>query len=462
MAKNNPKIHFFGGARKVDGSNYMLEVGKDKILIDVGLHQSGDSRELNLKKFPFNPKEIKVIIITHAHIDHVGLLPRLYKEGFRGKIYSTPPTKSFAEIMLEDSQRILEKEEKIAPYSIEDIQKTLDLWETMEYHINKEISPNISFVFYNAGHILGSVITLVTAKPSPQEETKIVFSGDLGNSYNMLFPEPEKLSEGDYCLIESTYGDRLHEDLGSKKDILEDIIEETARNNGVLMIPAFAMERTQELLFELNELIQKEKIPQLPIFVDSPLATKITNVHRKYQSYFRLEAFKVVDRDPDGFFNFPGLKFTLSTDESKSINDIPAPKIIVAGSGSSQGGRIIHHEKRYLPDPNSTLLVVGYQMKGSLGRRLIEGEKKVRIHGEDVLVRAKIEMISAYSAHADQKQLLNWLKPMRFSLKKLFVVQGDEESSMAFAEKSRNSFGIDAVIPVHGQVIELETRRIEK
>lgn len=457
---NKPKIHFFGGAREVDGSCYMVEVNGDKILVDCGLHQSGKSRELNKDPFPFNPKEIKALIITHSHIDHIGLIPKLYRDGFRGKIYSTPPTKAFSAVMLEDSQGILEDKEGLI-YSKEDIERVMTIWDTVNYHQNVDISPYFSFAYYNSGHILGSAFILLVIKPAKGKETRVIFSGDLGNKENFLFPEMELLSEGDYCLIESTYGDRLHEEPKTRKDRFEDIIEETIRRGGTLMIPAFAMERTQELLFELNELVEKGRILEIPIFVDSPLAIKITDVHRKFQHYFRLEAFKVVDNDPDGFFDFPGLKFTPSSNQSKAINNVLAPKIIMAGAGSSQGGRILHHEKRYLPDPKSTILMVGYQMKNSLGRRILDGEKEVRIHGEDIKVRADVQQIGAYSAHADQSGLMDFLRPMRFSLKKIFVVQGDEEVGIIFASKIKDELGIPAVLPSSGEIVELETRDVK-
>jgi metallo-beta-lactamase family protein len=459
MAKNKPKIHFFGGTKQVGRSCYMLENGNDKILIDCGLYQGSESKKLNYQPFPFNPKEIKAVVITHSHIDHIGLLPKLFKDGFRGNIYSTFPTKDFASVMLKDSQGILENENKKNPlYSLEDVNQTMSLWKTNEYHKEIEISPNISFVFYNSGHILGSSAVVVRLKN--EKEIKIVFSSDLGNPENMLFPVAEVLSEGDYCLIESTYGGKIHENLKRRKDIFEDIIEETIRKKGVLMIPSFAMERTQEILFELNELVEGERIPKVPVFIDSPLAIKLTEIHKKYQGYFRMEAFKMVKDDISGLFDFPGLNFTLTTQQSKNINEVSAPKIIVAGSGSSMGGRILHHEKRYLPDDKSTLLMVGYQMRGSLGRRILEGEKNIRIHGEEISVKARIEQISAYSAHADQKQLLDWLRPMRFNLKKVFIIHGDEEDGMALSQRIKDDFGLETILPNYEEVFELEPKGV--
>lgn len=455
----SPKLHFFGGSKTVDGACYLVECAGEKILIDCGLHQSAEASQLNYDPFPFNPAEISAVIITHAHIDHTGRLPKLYKDGFRGKIYSTPPTRDFTDLLLVDAQHLLteeaEREKKEILYSLDDLQKAMAFWKVEEYHREVRISKNFSFIFFNAGHILGSAIIMLKIKTSAKKEIKVIFSGDLGNPLNLLLPESDILAEGDYCLIESAYGDRLHEEPEKRRDMLEDAIEETVKRGGVVMIPAFAMERTQELMFELNELVANRRIPQVPIFIDSPLAIRLTGVYEKYLTYLRLEAFKRIEAG-ESFFDFPGLDFTLTTEESKRINDVPAPKIIVAGAGSSQGGRILHHEKRYLPDPNSTILFIGYQMSGSLGRRILDGEKIVRIHGEKIEVKAHIKQISAYSAHADQSMLLDWIRPMRFSLRKAFVVQGEEKASNVLAQKIRDLCTIDAQVPDYKEVVELE------
>lgn len=459
LKSENPKIHFLGGTKEVEGSCYLIECGNEKILIDCGLHQGGDDMDERNNHFDFNPKEISAVIITHAHVDHTGRLPILYKQGFRGKIYSTPPTKDFADLLLVDAYGLMsresEREKNQELYSLEDVQALDGLWQTIEYHREIRISPRFSFVFFNAGHILGSAIVELKIKSNPKKEIRVIFSGDLGNPHNLLLPESDVLSEGDYCLIESAYGDKLYDEPEKRKDKLEDAIEETIKKGGVVMIPAFAMERTQEILFELNELVNNHRIPQVPVFIDSPLAIRLTAVYVKYLSYFRLEVFKTLQRDSD-FFNFPGLHFTLTTEESKMINSIPAPKIIVAGAGSSQGGRILHHEKRYLPDFNSLVLIVTYQMKGSLGRKLVDGEKLISIHGEKIEVNAEVRQISAYSAHADQMALLNWIKPMRFSLKKCFVVQGEEDASTTLAQKMKDLYCINSEVPEFGEVVELE------
>lgn len=452
------KIYCLTESKGVGASSYLIDCGGDQILIDCGLYQGKEYEKLNYDKFRFDPKDLKAVLITHSHIDHTGRVPLLAKRGFSGKFYSTPPTKDFADLMLRDTQGLLaddaEKNNQEELYSEADIDKAMSLWETVDYHKEIEISPKFSFTFYNAGHILGSVIILLKIKTSPKKEMRIIFSGDLGNPQNQLLPEMEELSEGDYCFVESTYGNRLHEDLNLRKSHLEDVIEETVVNKGVLMVPVFAMERTQELLFELNELVENKRIPQLPIFVDSPLAIKLTDVYQKYLTYFRLDAFKSVSNNSDNFFDFPGLKLTMSAEESKAIATVPAPKLIMAGSGSSQGGRILHHEKRYLSDSNNTLLIIGYQFEGSLGRKLLDGDKVVSIHGEKIAVKAKVKEITAYSAHADQSMLLGWIKPMRFTLKKVFVVHGDPEARAVLSSKIQDQFGLLTECPDHNSIIE--------
>lgn len=433
----------------VTGANYLLESGDVKILIDCGLHQGSSYCEKhNFEPFPYKPEEIDAVFITHAHIDHIGRLPKLHKEGFHGKIYSTRPTKDFAELLLLDSEHILQEEAeryKRPPlYNINDVNETMKLWEKRSYHEKVKIG-GLEVEFYNAGHILGSASILVGG-----EGKKIVFSGDLGNMPAPLIREIEYFKEADYALVESVYGGRIHDEPERRKDILEDLIEDTVKAGGVLMIPAFALERTQELLFELNDLVENGRIPSVPIFIDSPLAIKLTSVYQKYCrdiDYFSKEAIKLL-RGGDAIFNFPNLTTTLTTEQSRKIKEMPSPKVIIAGAGMSNGGRILHHEKNYLSDPKNTILFIGYQADGSLGRLILDGAKKVKIFGEEVAVRCRVENIAGYSAHADQPQLLRWLSYLRNSLKKLFVVQGETEQALALAQKAKDELAINAVIPI--------------
>lgn len=439
------------------GSNYLLEIngqkGPVKILIDCGLHQGGYYVEKeNFEPLPYNAREIKAVFVTHSHLDHIGRIPKLYKNGFRGEVYSTVPTKDFAKILLEDSERILLKaaarENQKPLYDLNDIEAVDRIWKTADYRKQLDFG-DFKVTFYDAGHILGSAFILIEA-----EGKKIVFSGDLGNSTPSLMKPTDKIPDADYCLMESTYGDRLHHDDKSREDSLEDVIEDTVKNGGTLMIPAFAMERTQELLSLLNDLVENKKIPEVPVYIDSPLAIKLTDVYRKYESYLNLEYPAVASLHKD-IFNFPDVHLTLTKEESKAINDVLPPKIIMAGSGMSNGGRILHHEIRYLPDPKSTILFVGYQAVGTLGRKILEGASEVEIFGEKVLVKCKKEQISGYSAHADQNDLLNWLKPAREVLKKVFLVHGEEEVGKVLAQKIRDDLAIDAIVPAIGESFEL-------
>lgn len=448
------RIYFYGGVGAVTGANYLLEDEGRKIMIDCGLKQGSRYAERqNFDPFPYNPKEIEAVFITHSHLDHIGRLPKLLKDGFQGKIYSTPPAKDFAELMLLDSENILAKEAEREGlpllYTEADIVELMKMWEAVEYHQLIKVGP-FAVKFFDAGHILGSAIIKVWGGTSD-----VVFSGDLGNSPSPIIKPTERIELADYCLIESTYGNRIHERVDERREMLEDVIEDTVKRGGTLLIPAFAMERTQELLYHLNNLFNEGRVPKVPVFVDSPLAIKLTNVYKKHQKYFNLGASTLSMWDKD-ILDFPGLQMTLTTEESKKINDILPPKVIIAGSGMSHGGRILHHERRYLSDPKSTILFVGYQAEGSLGRMILDGAEKVKIFGEEVPVRCQIAAIGGYSAHADQAQLLDWLKPMRTTLKKVFVVQGEKEASEALAQKIKDELAIEAIIPVLGESFELE------
>ena len=453
------QLTFYGGTGETTGSNYLLESDggggrpATKILIDCGLHQGGDYADRqNFDPFPYDVKEIAAVFVTHSHLDHIGRIPSLIRAGFRGKIYSTAATMDFAELMLLDSEHILaheaEREKRPLLYTAEDVLRARQYWQPLRYHEPVTVGAFTAELF-DAGHILGSAIVKIKA-----EGKTIVFSGDLGNTPAPIIQPTEMIDAADYCVVESTYGDRVHENVDKRKEQLEDAVEDTVKAGGTLMIPTFAMERTQELLYHLHQLFSEGRIPRIPVFIDSPLAIKLTAVYKKYESYFNKETAHIA-KSGDDILNFPGLHLTLTTEQSKEINAVPPPKVVVAGSGMSNGGRILHHEVRYLPDPKSTILFIGYQAKGSLGREILDGAQTVRIFGETVPVKCKKANIPGYSAHADQPRLLAWLTPMRHSLKKAFVVQGEPQSSDALAQKIMDELAVSAEVPKAGESVVL-------
>lgn len=451
-------LSFFGGAQEVTGACYMLDTGATKLLIDCGLFQCPRFCERkNEQPFPFVVDTLDALILTHAHVDHIGRVPKLARENFHGKIYSTKPTKDFAAIMLSDSLGVLEKEarseNRVPFYSEEDIAKALSLWEGVEYYHSFQVG-DATITLRNAGHILGSALVEIEVF-SGGRKTKIVFTGDLGNSPNPLIAPADTIADARHLIIESAYGNRVHEGIGERTQKFERIIEDTLTKGGVLMIPAFSLERTQELLFELNDFFENNRVPRVPVFIDSPLSIKATAIYRNYQRYFSADARKILEVD-DNLFNFPGLMLTETTEESKAINEVPAPKIIIAGAGMMQGGRILHHARRYLSDSKSTLLFIGYQAKGSMGRRLIDGAEEARIMGEYLAVNATIKAIGGYSAHADAGALYAFVEHSKSTLKSVFVVQGEEEAAGALAQRIRDNLAINTRVPAFGEKAVLE------
>lgn len=448
------KVTFYGGAGSVTGSNYLIETDKMKMLVDCGLFQGTRvSEERNKEAFPYDPASIDALFVTHAHLDHVGRIPKLVKDGFKGEIFSTMPTRDFGKLMLIDSLGVMRKEARKSKeetiYSEDDVENAMKLWETVDYHNRLQVG-DFEINFREAGHILGSAMIEIS-----RGGKKILFSGDLGNPPNPILRDMEKITDIDYLSVESTYGDRVHEKSTDTKLKLERAIENTVHEKGVLMIPAFSLERTQKLLFQIDQLVENGRIPRVPIFLDSPLAIRATTIYKKYSRYYNDRAKEII-RSGDSLFQFPGLKMTLRTDESKQINNVPAPKIIIAGSGMSNGGRIIHHERRYLSDPKNMLLIIGYQASGSLGRRLLEGEKTVKILGETISVRAKVESIHGYSAHPDMNDLFDFVSGSVDTLKKVFVVQGEPKSSLFFVQRLRDHLGVEAIAPKVGDSFILD------
>ncbi|MEK7583272.1 MAG: MBL fold metallo-hydrolase [Patescibacteria group bacterium] len=454
------KITFYGGAGWVTGANYLLEGNEKRILVDCGLFQGSKyADDLNYQPFGYDPKTIDFVFVTHSHIDHIGRLPKLFKEGFSGVVYATSATRDLIEVALPDNLEHITREAKENGheplYEKEDVAGLIALIKGVEYRQMLDLGDGISAMLHDAGHILGSAFIEFRWSDGGAPK-KLIFSGDLGNPPTPLLRPTEFIHDADYIVIESAYGDRAHEDRTERRGKLAEIVIESIRRGGVLMIPSFSLERTQELLYELNELHEKKIIPQVPIFVDSPLAIKMTAVYQKHHEYFNRQASYLINSGDD-VFAFPGLRMTASVQESKAINDVPQPKIIIAGSGMSQGGRILHHEIRYLPDPNSAILMVGYQVMGSRGRKIMQGDSYVNIFGENIPVRCRVLTLQSYSAHADQPTLLHWLAEANSKkhLKRVFIVQGEERVAKTLATVAHERLGIEAIVPIPGQSEEL-------
>ncbi|MGH7141778.1 MAG: MBL fold metallo-hydrolase RNA specificity domain-containing protein [Minisyncoccia bacterium] len=447
------KLTFCGGVGMVTGSNFLLEDGTTKFLVDCGLVQ-GDARHeaLNWEKFPYDASEIGRLAVTHAHIDHIGRIPKLVRDGFRGEIISTEATRELAEPMLMDSMHLLKEvaEHHGRPilYDEKDIAEVLRLWRGVSYHEAVSLPNNISLQFLRAGHILGAGL----AKFS-RNGRSIVFTGDLGSHSELL--EPAEAPEGaTYLVMESVYGDRLHDESESRIDSLMRVVEGAVKRGGTLLIPAFSTERTQDLLFDLRELREAKKNPDVPVFLDSPLAIKVTRVFGSSAPYLKPEIATRLSAGED-VFSFPGLRITESAEESRHIDAVPNPKIILAGSGMSSGGRVLSYEREILPDKRSTVCIVGYQSVSSLGRRLMDGAKTVEIQGKKVPVHAHLEQILSYSAHMDSRELVQFAEEAG-KPEKIFVVMGEPASSSFLAQRIRDYLGADARVPEARESVEIE------
>lgn len=447
------KLTFCAGTGSVTGANFLLEGEGKKFLIDCGLTQGTElAEDVNWAPFQYDPKSIDILFITHAHIDHLGRIPKLFADGFRGRIISTDATMALARPMLLDTAHILgsSKERDLSDiYNSSVVEKILELWEGVPYYQDINIDHGFRVQFKDSGHILGSAMVEFT-----YNEKKIVFTGDLGNSPSPILRDTDEI-EADYLIMESVYGDRNHESRDERNKLLEKTIEDNYNRGGALVIPTFSLERSQELLYEINDFVENKRIPYMSVYFDSPLAIELTAVYRKFTSYFNKEAQDVI-RKGDDIFMFKGLKVTKETEESKHIFVEPDPKIVIAGSGMSNGGRIVHHERHYLPDANNTLLLIGYQAVGTLGRQIEEGAKSVRISGEDVAVKAQIVKISGYSGHKDSDHLVEFVGQMADRVKKIYCVMGEPKSSLFLVQKIRDTLGLDAYAPSVNDVIELD------
>ena len=485
------KITFLGATRTVTGSNFLVEGAGKKFLVDCGMWQGKAEQEMeNSQEFEFNPSEIDFMLLTHAHIDHSGRIPKLYNEGFRNKVYAHKATCDLCTLMLPDSGHIQETEaewknkkrkrkgeEPIEPiYTAEDAVRCLEIFEPVQYDQIIEITPEIHVRFNDAGHMLGSSIIEVWVKEG-DKETKTVFTGDIGNNDIPLLSPPTMIEDTDFLVMESTYGSRLHMRNDEKAEIFLDVVSETLDNGGTVVIPSFAVGRTQEILYEINKLKDEygddeefrrkyKTIMKAPVYVDSPLAISATEVFRENTEIFDEETKEEIMRG-DNPLEFPGLKFTRTADESKALNEDQTPSIIISASGMCEVGRIKHHLKHNLWNPKSTILFVGYQAPGTLGYSIVNGAKTVKIFGEEIAVNARIEYIEGYSGHADQELLMNCIYSYIKKPKHIFLVHGEPESQDVLADKIEEETKIGVTIPEFGETYELSdeivmTHKIER
>ena len=474
------KITFLGAAKTVTGSNFLVEAAGKKFLVDCGMYQGKTAEEMeNSDPFLYDVSEIDFVILTHAHIDHSGRIPKLYNEGYRNKVYATKATCDLCSIMLPDSghiqeveiewknrKRMREGKENLPPlYTAEEAYKCLEIFEPVNYDDIVEIDDNISIRFNDAGHMLGSAIIEVWATEDG-ETKKAVFTGDLGNNDLPLLDAPTMISSADYLVMESTYGNRLHVRNDDKAEMFLDIVSETLDKGGRVIIPSFAVGRTQEILYEIDKLKEEygqdpefftkyKKVMNVPVYVDSPLAISATEVFKKNTDLFEEEIKrKIISGDHP--LEFPGLKFTQTAEESKELNMSTEPSIIISASGMCEVGRIKHHLKHNLWDPNSTILFVGYQAPGTLGRSIVEGAEKVKIFGEEIAVAARVEYIEGFSGHADQTWLLNFVNSFTNPPKHIFLVHGEPEGQEELKYKIESECKLPVTIPDFGETYLLE------
>ena len=463
------KLTFWGAARTVTGSMHQLEADGKRYLLDCGMYQGRrkDAEQRN-RHFPFPPSSIDAVVLSHAHIDHSGNLPLLVKNGFSGPIYTTPATADLAQPMLLDTAHIQEKdveflnkrkhlrgEGEIEPlYTTEDAERTLPLFQPIPYYTPKALSANLTYETHDAGHILGSSTVLLRSRENGRE-LRLLFSGDLGRASLPIIRNPDPPPAAEYLIMESTYGGRSHEAEGLVKDKLADVVNKTAARGGKLIVPAFAVGRAQQIALLLHELSDENRVPNIPAFVDSPLAVAVTEVFRKHPECFNDETRQFLTNGNDPF-GFKRLTYIQDAAESKKLNDLKGPCIIISPSGMCEAGRILHHLRNNLDNPRTTVLITGFQAADTLGRKLLDGWREVKVFGEPVRVRATVESLQALSAHADQNELLAWMQPLAGTLKKVFLVHGEPEGAEVLQKAIQQQFGVETVLPGWGERFDLE------
>ena len=467
------KLTFWGAAGTVTGSMHLLETADHHYLLDCGLYQ-GRRKEAELKNrnLPFDGGSIEAVILSHAHMDHSGNLPTLFKHGFRGPIFATSASIDLCAWMLRDSAHIQEKDAEFVNkrrdhrhslgienglaeplYTMEDADRTLALFRTVDYHATHELEPQLSYECYDAGHILGSSFLRLTDTSGPSP-VRLLFSGDLGRPGLPIIRDPEPMPPAEYLILESTYGARLHKSASHVVNKLADVVNRTARRGGRIIVPAFAVGRTQQLVLLLHQLANEKRIPNIPIFVDSPLALNVTAVHRAHPECFNEETRAYLEQGEDPF-GFSRLQYVRDAAESKKLNDLHGPFVVISASGMCEQGRILHHLRNNIEDPRNTVLITGFQAQDTLGRKLVEKWPEVRIFGEPMRVRAEISSLDELSGHADQKELLDWVRPLARGLRRVFLVHGEPQQAAVFARVLAAEFGIEVTAPTPGQSFDL-------
>ncbi len=465
------KLTFLGANRNVTGSRYCLEAAGAKVVIDCGMVQEREFLSRNWEPCPVSPNKVKALLLTHAHIDHIGLTPKFVADGFRGKIYATRPTVALADVMLKDSAKIQAEDVRykkrrhrqegrkgrhpVVPlYSAADVAKTLKRFRGVDYRVSTKITPGITATWHDAGHILGSASLEIVVRESDCERT-IIFSGDIGQHDKPLIHDPTYFRYADYVVMESTYGNRDHADHGPIGEQLETIVNRTIALGGNLVIPVFAVERAQEMVFFLSRLAHENRIPDIPVYLDSPMAYNVTNIFRQFEDWLDDETRQCIKANEPPL-HFPGLMMTRTTEESKAINRADTPCIIMAPAGMCNAGRIKHHLRLNVGRPESTILFVGFQGNGTLGRRLLSGEREVRIHGGEYRVNARIEQIFGFSGHADRKGLIKWLEHFEKPPRKVFLTHGEEDAALALQSVVQKLLGFDVSVPAYGSEYEFD------
>jgi metallo-beta-lactamase family protein len=465
------KLTFLGAAQNVTGSRYLVEVDGARVLVDCGLYQERQLRDRNWDKFPIPANTLNAVLLTHAHLDHCGLLPKLVKEGFRGKVFCTAATAEIAQIILLDSAHLQEEDAEYkrkrharegrkgprpeAPlYTTQDAEACRSRFTPVGYDNRVNVANGMHAVFHDAGHVLGSSSISLTVERDGERRT-LLFSGDVGRDDRPILDDPDLVDHADYVLVESTYGDRVHKQTADACDHLAEAINEAVEAGGNVVIPSFALERSQELLYHLNELLLADRIPHLMVFLDSPMAIGITSVFQSHPEMFDEEMAKRV-REETSPFEFPGLKMTQTARESKAINHIKGTVIVIAGSGMCTGGRVKHHLVNNITRPESTILFVGYQAAGTLGRKIVDGAREVRVLGRMLEVKAKIRRIEGFSAHADRNELLAWVTAVKNTPREIFVVHGETGSSRSLRDLIAEKTGWKVSVPEYQQEVILD------